>query len=98
MALRSLIRPKAEAALYAAAGWYQDEEPGSSLWLDLLDEFNDVVAQVCEHPASGPVYEGDVRRVLLRRFPYAVYYAIESEQIVVLRFLAMSLELGSGTR
>jgi hypothetical protein len=50
MALRSLIRPKAEAALYTAAGWYQDKEPDVPLWLDLLDEFDEVVAQVCEYP------------------------------------------------
>jgi len=98
MALRSLIRPKAEAALYTAAGWYQDKEPDVPLWLDLLDEFDEVVAQVCEYPESAPVYEGEIRRVLLSRFPYAIYYIVEPVQIVVVRFLAMDLELGSGTR
>jgi plasmid stabilization system protein ParE len=98
MSLRSIVRPTAEAALYAAAGWYQDSEPDASLWLELLDEFNDVVVRVCEYPESAPVYEGHVRRALLKRFPYAIYYVIEHEHIVVLRFLAMSLELGSGTR
>jgi plasmid stabilization system protein ParE len=98
MSLRSLIRPAAEAALYTAASWYQDEEPDVPLWLDLIDEFHQVVDLVCEHPESAPIYEGNVRRALLSRFPYAIYYVIESEQIVVLRFLAMKLELGSGTR
>ena len=98
MALRSLVRPKAEAALYTAAGWYQDEEPHLALWLDLLDEFDEVLAQVCEYPEIAPVYEGAIRRALLNRFPYAIYYVIEPEQIVVVRFLAMDLELGSGTR
>lgn len=98
MALRSLIRPKAEAALYTAAGWYQDTEPDVPLWLDLLDEFDEVVAQICEYPESAPVYEGKIRRVLLSRFPYAIYYVVEPAQIVVVRFLAMDLELGSGTR
>jgi plasmid stabilization system protein ParE len=98
MTLRSVIRPKAEEALYAAAAWYQEQEPDFTLWLDLVDEFNDVVAHVCERPEGAPVYEGNVRRALLRRFPYAIYYVIEPEQIVVLRFLAMRLEIGSGTR
>jgi hypothetical protein len=57
MSLRSIVRPTAEAALYAAAGWYQDSAPDSSLWLELLDEFNDVVVRVCEYPESAPVYE-----------------------------------------
>lgn len=98
MRLHPVIRPKAEANLYAAASWYQDEEPGSSLWLDLFDEFETVVAQLCEHPEIGPVYEGRIRRAFLKRFPYAVYYMVEPGEIVVVTFLAMKLEQGSGTR
>jgi plasmid stabilization system protein ParE len=98
MGSRALIRPKAEANLYAAASWYQDQEPGSSLWLELLGEFDVVVSQLCAYPESAPVYEGRIRRALLRRFPYALYYLIEDEQIVVITFLAMKLEQGSGTR
>jgi hypothetical protein len=64
--MRSVVRPPAEANLYAAARWYQDEEPGSTLWLDLLEEFESVVARVSEHPESAPVYEGAIRRALLR--------------------------------
>lgn len=80
MRLQPIIRPTAEANLYAAASWYQDEEPRSSLWLELLDEFEAVVAQLCEYPESAPVYEGRIRRALLRRFPYAVYYVIEESR------------------
>ena len=96
--MRSVVRPKAEASLYAAASWYQDQEPGSTLWLDLLDEFESVLARVTEHPESAPVYEGTIRRALLRRFPYALYYVIERDEVVVVTFLAMRLERGSGTR
>lgn len=96
--MRSVVRPQAEANLYAAASWYQDEEPGSTLWLDLLDEFESVVARVSEHPESAPVYEGVIRRALLRRLPYAIYYVVEDDEIVVVTFLAMKLERGSGTR
>jgi plasmid stabilization system protein ParE len=96
--MRSVVRPKAEANLYAAVSWYQEEEPGSTLWLDLIDEFESVLARVSEHPESAPVYEGTIRRALLRRFPYAIYYVIEGEEVVVITFLAMRLERGSGTR
>jgi len=90
-----LIRSKAEANLYAAASWYQDQEPGSTLWVELLAEFDAIVSQLRAFPESAPVYEGRVRRALLRRFPYAL---IKDQQIVVITFLAMKLELGSGTR
>jgi hypothetical protein len=64
----------------------------------LLGEFDVVVSQLCAYPESAPVYEERIRRALLRRFPYALYYLIEDEQIVVITFLAMKLEQGSGTR
>ena len=98
MGSRVLIRPKAEANLYSAASWYQDQEPGSTLWVELLAEFDAVVSQLCAFPESAPVYEGRVRRALLRRFPYTLYYVVEDQQIVVITFLAMKLELRSGTR
>lgn len=96
--MRSVVRPKAEAKLYAAAAWYQDEEPNSTLWLELLDEFDAVVAGLREYPESAPIYEGRVRRALLKRFPFAVYYVVEPTEIVVVTFLAMKLERGAGTR
>lgn len=98
MPLRPLVRPAAEAALYSAAAWYQDQEPAVPLWLDLVDEFESVLDQLCEFPESAPVYEHHIRRALSSRFPYAIYYVIEPEQIVVISFLAMDLEIGSGTR
>ena len=94
MALSSKVRPGAEAQLFEAASWYQDEEPGSTLWLELLDEFEAVLTLLREHPESSPVYEGRVRRALLSRFPYGIYYVIEPTEVVVVSFLAMRLERG----
>jgi plasmid stabilization system protein ParE len=94
MPLSSKVQPLAEARLYQAASWYQDEEPASLLWLELFDEFEAVLVLVREHPESSPVYEGLVRRALLRRFPYAIYYVVEPNEIVVINFLAMQLERG----
>jgi plasmid stabilization system protein ParE len=34
-------------------------------------------------PELFPVLSRDVRRVLVNRFPYGIYYRIESEEIIV---------------
>ena len=41
-------------------------------------------------PAAGRVVYRGLRRALVRRFPFAVYYVLEGEQIVVRGVLHMS--------
>ena len=92
MALTAHIRPYATAQLYAAAAWYQEQEPEQDLWLELIAEFDEVVNLVSENPEIFIEWEAPVRRAVLKRFPYALYYLVEPERIVVLRFLAMAQE------
>jgi len=49
-------------------------------------------------PEMFPEYDGAVRRALLNRFPYAIYYESDADRIVVLRFLAMSQERAPARR
>ena len=92
MALPAHIRPQATAQLYAASAWYQEQEPDQDLWLDIVAEFDEVVSLVSENPEMFIEWEGHVRRAVLKRFPFALYYLVEPERIVVLRFLAMAQE------
>jgi plasmid stabilization system protein ParE len=92
MALGLYINPEAEADLTAAALWYAEQDPERDLGLELLQEFTDVLDQVRDNPFLFVVYDGSVRRALLRRFPYAVYYETETDRIVVLAFMHMKRE------
>jgi hypothetical protein len=98
MALASEITSDAAAQLFVAAQWYDEREPGSTLGLELMAEFDQVLALICENPMMFPPYEGAVRRAVLDRFPYAIYYEPEGDRIVVLTFLAMRQEQGPGRR
>ena len=40
-----------------------------------------------EHPERHPVYYRGFRRILLRRFPFKVFYRLEPERVVVFRVL-----------
>jgi hypothetical protein len=94
MALASVITPDAAAQLFVAAQWYDEREPDSTLGLELIAEFDEVLEFICRNPEMFPVYDGTTRRALLHRFPYAIYYKQEADRIVVLTFLAMSQEQG----
>jgi hypothetical protein len=98
MALPPVITPDAAAQLFIAAQWYDEREPDSSLGLELIAEFDEVLEFICERSEMFPVYDGTIRRALLHRFPYAIYYEYEADRIVVLTFLAMSQEQGPSRR
>jgi toxin ParE1/3/4 len=98
MALRVVIRTAARHDLVAAAEWYEEREPDSDLPLELFDEFDEVLALVAKHPEAFPLFEGPIRRAVLKQFPYGIYYTVEPEEIVVLYFIAMAQEEGPASR
>ena len=98
MALASVITPGAAAQLFVAAQWYDEREPDATLGLELIAEFDEVLEFICDRPEMFPIYDGTIRRALLHRFPYAIYYEQETARIVVLTFLAMSQEQGPPQR
>ncbi len=78
---RPILRPAAAADVEDAWRWYEERREG------LGDEFLEVVRAALEsiraHPDSAPVVYRDVRRQLLRRFPYGLFYRVIGGQVVV---------------
>jgi plasmid stabilization system protein ParE len=77
-----LITPEAEADLAEAKAWYDGQREGLGEQLLLcVEEALDRIRRMPE--AAAEVYPG-VRRVVIRRFPYGVYYRIDPDQVAVL--------------
>lgn len=72
----------AERELNEAAQYYDAEEPG--LGSAFLQEIDRCVQSIQAHPEAGPILRGDVRRRLLRRFPYALLYKIKPTAVRIL--------------
>jgi toxin ParE1/3/4 len=70
--------------LEEAAAWYEARRPG--LGFEFAAEIERVVASVAERPLAFPRWKGEdpVRRALASRFPYAVFFDIEPQRIVVM--------------
>lgn len=47
---------------------------------------NRTVQIVADHPRIGVIYRGKIRRILVSRFPIALFYRIEKEEILFLVF------------
>ena len=80
--LKVNVRPIALDELERAWIWYEEQRPG------LGDEFQSCVdaalMAAARDPLAYPQVEGDLRRVLVRRFPYAMLYLVEPDRIEVL--------------
>jgi toxin ParE1/3/4 len=79
---RLTIRPEAEAELRDAALWYEEQSQG--LGREFLRAFRASTAPLRRNPLLYQRVVDEARRVLLRRFPYAVIYEIHGSEVVVL--------------
>ena len=76
MRLEPALTPDAHADVLHAAEQYDAQRP--SLGLDFLDEFERVTALIREAPLLSTLVDPPVRRALLRRFPYGVFFVAGS--------------------
>ena len=72
----------AEKELNDAAAYYERERPG--LGSAFINEVERSIAAVLAHPEIGQVAAGAIRRVLCRRFPYAILYIVKPSELRIL--------------
>jgi toxin ParE1/3/4 len=49
-----------------------------------LSELDDAISRIVEAPYRSPLIEKDVRRFVMQRFAYSIYYRIEGEDLRIL--------------
>lgn len=82
-----VLRPEAEADVAAAYQYYDEAE--ADLAQQFLDELDRLLLRLSEFPRSAQPVRGydTVRRGLLHRFPFAVFYVHGDDEIIVLRII-----------
>ncbi|MEH1979211.1 type II toxin-antitoxin system RelE/ParE family toxin [Nostoc sp.] len=76
-----VFRPEVREELNDAYSWYESQKPG--LGDEFLDSVDETVNRISQMPESYLIVYGDIRRAVVRRFPYAVYYRIVSSRVIV---------------
>jgi len=76
-----VFRPEVREELNEAYNWYENQQTG--LGDDFLNCIDDILNRICQMPESYPIVYRDIRRSVVRRFPYAVYYRIVSSRVIV---------------
>jgi plasmid stabilization system protein ParE len=85
---RLVSQPDADLDVETAFAWYEAQREG--LGFGFLYEIRNAYDRIVSGPTRYRVLRDGVRRVLLRRFPYAAYFAIESDALVVLAVLQIA--------
>lgn len=78
------LHPEALADLREAATFYR-EQAATSLSLLFLEEFEQSINKLLQHPGLGAPWRGrGRRRYLMKHFPYSLVYTLSGDEIRIL--------------
>ena len=77
--------PEARLEYFEIIRWYRQR---SNVAFDFVRAVDEAIRRICETPrayarAPGPADE-EIRRHLIRRFPYAIVYLVDPKRVVIL--------------
>lgn len=73
--------PPAEADIRGIHTWYRQQRKG--LAPEFKRALDACVVRIEQNPLAYPEVHGVIRRALLRRFPYCVFYIAEPSEVVI---------------
>jgi plasmid stabilization system protein ParE len=74
--------PDAESELAEARQWYAHQQ--EYLDVDFMSRIDEALIRIVNNPFSYPVVYGTLRRAVVRRFPFAIFYEITTDEIQVI--------------
>jgi plasmid stabilization system protein ParE len=80
--MRFEFSPEAKAEFGDGESYYERQVPG--LGARFRADVRDALARLRNWPLAAPVERGDIRRMILSRFPYKLLYAVEANHIYII--------------
>jgi plasmid stabilization system protein ParE len=88
MSFNVIVRHEAELDLIDAVKWYEENLKG--LGSNFLLNVEATIQSLSRNPQAYPKVYKNIRRALIRKFPFGIHYIIEGNQIVVLAIFHFS--------
>ena len=79
--MKPVFDPAAAEEIEEAADWYEAHKSG--LGRDFVVEVNASIRRIIEFPNAWPPVSRRVRHLQLTRFPYAIFYQMRSDEILI---------------
>ncbi|MBZ4202045.1 MAG: type II toxin-antitoxin system RelE/ParE family toxin [Methylovulum sp.] len=70
------------AELIEVSVWYENKQAG--LARGFISEIDRCVSLASEFPYQFAIVHKDIRRIVVNRFPYGVYFRVEEQRIIIL--------------
>ncbi len=86
------FHPEAEEEFYRAIDYYEEIESG--LGYDFALEVYAAIKRSVEFPKAWSLLEGEIRRSLVKRFPYGILYSEEQKGIFIIAVMNLRREPG----
>jgi plasmid stabilization system protein ParE len=90
------LHPAATEELDSAGEWYDARLPGLSL--ELLDAVDDAIELIVQQPAAwqrdGAVAGHEIRRFVMRRFPFSIVYYVADDIVRIVAIAHAKLRPG----
>jgi plasmid stabilization system protein ParE len=78
-------RPQADADLLEARAWYDAQENGRGT--AFFEAVSAMVHRIADMPLAFPIVDGQIRRAVLRTYPYSVYFQVRADHILVVAIM-----------
>lgn len=72
----------AQAELDEAFNWYEVQQ--KDLGVQFLTEFDAAIRRISAYPKAYALLANEVRRCLIKHFPYGILYGIDADTIVII--------------
>ena len=79
---RVFFHEDARSELHESAHYYEDRVQG--LGKALVDDVDNGVREILENPLASPLVGSEMRRKVLRRFPFSLLYVVEPDRIRII--------------
>ena len=85
MECKLIIRPEARLDLLDTFQWYQEQRPG--LGHDFKLCVDGVISKLQKRPSIYKKIHRDIRRAIIKRFPFGVFYVEDNNTVIILAVL-----------
>jgi toxin ParE1/3/4 len=82
LSYRVYVRRTAERDIVEAQHWYEAQQQG--LAAEFHAEFSAALGRLAETPLIYPVLYREVRRAVLHRFPYLIWFRVRNSDVTVI--------------
>lgn len=76
-----LYTNRAKFEIEVAFDWYENQKEG--LGIEFINKIEQSLETIKEFPESSQIIYKTFRRLIIKRFPFSVFYTIEAEGIII---------------